>query len=90
MPIYEYQCQVCDHALEALQKMSDDNLLDCPACNEPKLKKLISASAFKLKGSGWYETDFKNSSPKKPSDNNSKPAKPEAKSSGCASSGCGC
>ena len=60
MPIYEYQCEACHHKMEALQKMADAPLTECPACQQPALKKLISASAFKLKGSGWYETDFKN------------------------------
>lgn len=60
MPIYEYQCEACDHKMEALQKMADAPLTECPACQQPALKKLISAAAFKLKGSGWYETDFKN------------------------------
>ncbi len=59
MPIYEYQCGACEHKFEKLQKISDDPLKDCPACNEPKLNKLVSAAAFRLKGSGWYETDFK-------------------------------
>jgi len=59
MPIYEYQCGECDHKLEKLQKMSDDLLKDCPECGEPALRKLISAVAFRLKGDGWYETDFK-------------------------------
>ena len=59
MPIYEYQCQACDNKLEALQKISDAPKLDCPACGEPALKKQVSAVAFRLKGSGWYETDFK-------------------------------
>lgn len=59
MPIYEYQCQACGEEIEALQKMSDAPLVDCPACNQPALKKKISAVAFRLKGSGWYETDFK-------------------------------
>ena len=59
MPIYEYQCQECDHGLEALQKISDPMLKDCPACGEASLKKKVSAAAFRLKGSGWYETDFK-------------------------------
>ena len=59
MPIYEYQCQECGNELEALQKISDDPLVDCPACEAPELKKKISASAFRLKGGGWYETDFK-------------------------------
>jgi putative FmdB family regulatory protein len=59
MPIYEYQCQACNHELEALQKMSDQPLTDCPDCSEPKLVKKISAAGFRLKGSGWYETDFK-------------------------------
>ncbi|MDA8962808.1 zinc ribbon domain-containing protein [Pseudomonadales bacterium] len=60
MPIYEYQCEACHHKMEALQKMADAPLTDCPACQQSSLKKLISAAAFKLKGSGWYETDFKN------------------------------
>ena len=59
MPIYEYVCQSCGHAFDALQKMSDDRLTDCPECGEPQLKKLLSAPNFRLKGSGWYETDFK-------------------------------
>ena len=59
MPIYEYQCQACNEELEALQKMSDAPLLECPKCGEPALKKKVSAAAFRLKGGGWYETDFK-------------------------------
>ncbi len=59
MPIYEYQCTSCGHKLEAFQKISDDPLRDCPECEAPSLKKCVTAAAFKLKGSGWYETDFK-------------------------------
>ena len=59
MPIYEYQCQSCDKQTEALQKISDELLIDCPHCGEAALKKKVSAVAFRLKGSGWYETDFK-------------------------------
>ena len=59
MPIYEYQCVSCEHELEALQKISDDPLKDCPSCKTPNLKKRISAAGFRLKGGGWYETDFK-------------------------------
>ena len=62
MPIYEYRCQSCGHELDKLQKMSDSPLIDCPACGRPTLKKLISASGFRLSGSGWYETDFKQGS----------------------------
>jgi putative FmdB family regulatory protein len=64
MPIYEYLCQSCGHAHEALQKMSDEPLLDCPECSKPGLKKQISAAGFRLSGSGWYETDFKSGSKK--------------------------
>ncbi|RYY76383.1 MAG: zinc ribbon domain-containing protein [Gammaproteobacteria bacterium] len=64
MPIYEYQCESCGHALEALQRLSDDPLTDCPACNKPTLKKHISAAGFRLKGGGWYETDFKSGNKK--------------------------
>jgi len=60
MPIYEYKCTECDHRLEKLQRMSDDPLKDCPQCEQSSLTKLVSASSFKLKGTGWYETDFKN------------------------------
>ena len=59
MPIYEYQCEVCEHKLEKLQKISDELLKVCPACNRSSLNKLVSAATFRLKGSGWYETDFK-------------------------------
>lgn len=59
MPIYEYKCDACSHEMEALQKMSDGPLVDCPECGKPALKKRISAAAFRLKGGGWYETDFK-------------------------------
>lgn len=59
MPIYEYQCESCSHALEALQKLSDAPLTQCPACGQPTLKKHISAAGFRLSGGGWYETDFK-------------------------------
>ncbi len=61
MPIYEYLCRDCGHELEALQKMTDDALIHCPECHGETLKKKISAAGFQLKGTGWYETDFKNS-----------------------------
>jgi putative FmdB family regulatory protein len=60
MPIYEYLCGACGHHLEALQKMSESPLRKCPECGKSQLKRLVSASQFRLKGSGWYETDFKN------------------------------
>jgi len=59
MPIYEYQCDACGHHLEALRKISDKPLKKCPECGKPRLKRLLSAPMFLLKGSGWYETDFK-------------------------------
>ena len=59
MPIYEYQCEACGAHLEKLQKIRDPALKDCPQCNKSRLKKLISATSFRLKGTGWYETDFK-------------------------------
>jgi putative FmdB family regulatory protein len=65
MPIYEYVCQQCDHRLEALQKLSDEPLKFCPECGEASLRKQVSAAAFRLKGTGWYETDFKNSGKQK-------------------------
>lgn len=65
MPIYEYVCQGCGHDLEALQKLSDAPLSECPKCGKPQLKKRVSAAGFRLKGAGWYETDFKKGSDKK-------------------------
>ncbi|HFE39043.1 MAG TPA: zinc ribbon domain-containing protein [Gammaproteobacteria bacterium] len=64
MPIYEYECKQCGHKLEALQKMSDDPLVDCPECGKAALAKLVSAAGFRLKGGGWYETDFKSGNKK--------------------------
>lgn len=64
MPIYEYQCESCEHKMESLQKISDEPLKECPSCNKPALKKIISAAGFRLKGGGWYETDFKTGSKK--------------------------
>lgn len=59
MPIYGYVCQGCEHTLDALQKIADDPLTDCPECGEAALKRQLSAPRFRLKGAGWYETDFK-------------------------------
>ncbi len=60
MPIYEYQCQKCQHSFEVLQKMSESPPDKCPLCGVARVKKLISKVGFQLKGTGWYETDFKN------------------------------
>ncbi len=59
MPIYEYECRKCGHEFEALQKVSDGALRKCPECGALKLQRLVSAPQFRLKGAGWYETDFK-------------------------------
>jgi putative FmdB family regulatory protein len=59
MPIYGYECTDCEHTFDELQKMSEPRLLDCPECGEASLRKQLSAPKFRLKGKGWYETDFK-------------------------------
>lgn len=82
MPIYEYQCTKCDHKLEALHKISDEPLVDCPECGKPSLTKLVSAASFRLKGGGWYETDFKTG-------NKKQLAESESSASGGDSSGKG-
>lgn len=89
MPIYEYACKKCGHRLDALQKMNDDPLVDCPECGEAQLQRQLSAPRFRLKGKGWYETDFKkdnqrnvhksDAEPDKSSKVESKKDKPEAK-----------
>ena len=69
MPIYEYACRSCEHQFETIQKASEPVLTDCPECGEASLKKLLSAPVFRLKGGGWYETDFKTGDKKNVSDN---------------------
>ena len=75
MPIYEYQCEKCGRQLEALQKISDSPLVNCPACQEAGLRKLVSAASFRLKGGGWYETDFKTGDKKQLADSGNETAK---------------
>ncbi len=65
MPIYEYQCSNCHHAFDLIQKMSDEPVKLCPACSKDTAVRLVSAAGFQLKGTGWYETDFKTKSEKK-------------------------
>jgi putative FmdB family regulatory protein len=65
MPFYEYECSACKFYVEALQKISDPPLKQCPSCKKQSLKKLVSAPVFRLKGGGWYETDFKSSDEQK-------------------------
>ncbi len=65
MPIFEYRCSQCGNHVEVLQKLSEDPLRYCDACQTDSLKKMISAPSFRLKGSGWYETDFKSDKEKK-------------------------
>ena len=76
MPIYEYRCSSCGHELEALQRLADAPLVECPSCHAAALVKLVSAAAFQLKGSGWYATDFKGGS--KPAADKTADAKPAA------------
>src|SRR6187399_3093683 len=59
MPFYEYECPHCGYDEEVLQKITDKPLTKCPSCGKKGLKKLVSAPNFRLKGGGWYETDFK-------------------------------
>ena len=92
MPFYEYECQACKFYTEVMQKISDAPLRRCPSCGKQRLKKLVSAPVFRLKGAGWYETDFKSDKenkrnllgadkeePKAESKPESKDGKPEAK-----------
>jgi putative FmdB family regulatory protein len=79
MPIYEYRCQACGHTFEAIQKMADSALIDCPACHAAALKKLISAAGFQLKGTGWYASDFKGTKAKPTTSESSTDQAPETK-----------
>jgi putative FmdB family regulatory protein len=77
MPFYEYECPSCKFYSEVLQKISDRPLKKCPSCGKPGFRKLVSAPVFRLKGSGWYETDFKSDK-----DNQRNLAGPEREESG--------
>ncbi len=75
MPIYEYQCEKCGQQTEAIQKINDSPATDCPTCREPALKRLISPAGFKLQGTGWYLTDFRDKGNKPKPETTSKPEK---------------
>jgi putative FmdB family regulatory protein len=80
MPIYEYQCQSCGNKCEIMHRMSEEPSKDCGECGSASLKKLMSAVGFKLKGTGWYETDFKHSGSDKNKDAGSKASGKESSS----------
>jgi putative FmdB family regulatory protein len=77
MPIYQYRCGACGEEHEALQKVSEPPLTQCPLCGKPALSKVLTAAGFQLKGSGWYATDFKGGTKK--SEEKKPDAKPDAK-----------
>lgn len=81
MPIYEYQCQSCGDKCEIMHRMSEGPSKECSECGSASLKKLISAVGFKLKGTGWYETDFKHSGTDKSKDESNKTSGKENSSS---------
>jgi len=98
MPIYEYQCSICGHQLESLQKLSDAPLTDCPECGKSALQKQISAAGFRLSGGGWYETDFKSGAKRNVAEKDNKGGSKGGSGSGesgsggghsCGSGGCG-
>ncbi|MGF1615069.1 MAG: FmdB family zinc ribbon protein [Gammaproteobacteria bacterium] len=72
MPIYEYECSACGHRLETIQRMNDPPLETCDNCNQPTLRKMVSAAGFRLKGTGWYVTDFRDKGKPKPASVKSK------------------
>ncbi len=90
MPIYEYECNECEHKLEVIQKINEEPLKECPECGDDSLRKLVSAASFRLKGTGWYETDFKDKKPKsdteKSSSKDDKKKKNDSKSGNSISS----
>ncbi len=95
MPIYEYVCRSCGAELEKLQKLADAPLADCPECEEPELKRKISAAGFRLSGGGWYETDFKSdgkrnlAGERKTESSDTKSSESKDKSSGSGDTGSG-
>jgi putative FmdB family regulatory protein len=87
MPIYEYQCAKCGFQTEVLQKISDAPLKKCPECGKPAMEKMVSAPSFRLKGSGWYETDFKSGNKKNVADSGGDKKPSAKKKAGKKSSG---
>ena len=65
MPIYAFECAACGHSFDRLQKLSDADPTDCPACGQPQVRRQLTAPQFRLAGGGWYETDFKKDGDKK-------------------------
>ncbi|WP_297813920.1 zinc ribbon domain-containing protein [uncultured Methylophaga sp.] len=90
MPLYEYRCDACNHEFEALQKISDQPLVHCPACEAPELRKLVSAAGFRLKGQGWYETDFKTGSKRNLAETGKAAESAKKTEAAACASGCGC
>lgn len=86
MPIYEYRCSACGHELEALQKFADPPLVSCAKCGHATLIKLLSVAGFQLKGSGWYQTDFKGSGAKPAQKDGNDAGKGDATSNGSSAS----
>ncbi len=79
MPIYAFECDHCGHTFDRLQKLSDADPTDCPACGQPQVRRQLTAPSFRLAGAGWYETDFKKDGDKKRNLAEGGGAKPEAK-----------
>ena len=91
MPFYEYRCEQCDHCMEVMQKMNEAPLKVCPECGQTSLRKLISAAAFHLKGTGWYATDFKGGKSPESQDKKDSQKEPAQKKNGdsaCHAGGC--
>ena len=89
MPIYEYRCDNCGHELEAFQKLSEEPLRKCPECQTENLIKKVSAAGFRLKGGGWYETDFKSGKKKNVSSSDDKSGSGDGASSSKSSDSSG-
>ena len=87
MPIYEYQCEKCEHEFDTLQKLSEKPLKKCPECGTMSLTKLVSAAGFRLKGGGWYETDFKSGKKKNLANSDESGGKSSTNNSSAASGG---
>jgi putative FmdB family regulatory protein len=90
MPLYEYRCDACNHEFEALQKISDEPLVHCPACEAPELRKLVSAVGFRLKGQGWYETDFKTGNKRNLAEGGGASDSAKKTEAAACGAGCGC
>ena len=88
MPVYEYECGSCGGRFEVIRKFSDPLLTECTLCHATGVRKVLSPTAFVLKGSGWYTSDYPSAERKSAADSEKPASKPETAAPACPAGGC--